>query len=116
MPISADWRNDADYEYCDDLTPEQVAFEFLRRNPDYDADFRKESDEPPKASTSDPAPAAARWGLRFRCRSAIAQRQGAGHLAAQPEPPAGHVDQHAAGHVRRTHAAGGPASHHQSCF
>ena len=68
VPISADWRNDADYEYCDNLTPEQVAFEFLRRNPDYDADYRKGSDESPTASTSEPAPAAARWGLRFRHR------------------------------------------------
>ena len=70
--MSGDWRNDADYDYCDDLTPEQVAFEFLRRNPDYKSDFRKGSDELPKASTSEPAPAAARWGLRFRCRSGCA--------------------------------------------
>ena len=60
-----DWRNDAGYDYCDDLTPEQVAFEFLRRNPDYEADYRKGSEEAATASTGDPAPAA-RWGLRFR--------------------------------------------------
>ena len=31
----SDWRDGSAYDYFDDLTPEQTAFEFLRRNPDY---------------------------------------------------------------------------------
>lgn len=83
MPIpGADWRIEADYNYCDQLNPEQAAFEFLRRNPDYNAAYRKLADgyagDPPPT----PAPSAARWGLRFRGRPRNAQRSDTGHLVA----------------------------------
>lgn len=34
-----DWRKPKDYAYCDALTPAGWAFEFLRRNPAYQADY-----------------------------------------------------------------------------
>jgi hypothetical protein len=35
-----DWRPPDDYAYCDSLTRDQWAWEFLRRNPDYQRDYR----------------------------------------------------------------------------
>lgn len=36
-----DWKNPEDYAYTESLTPTGWAFEFLRRNPKYQADFEK---------------------------------------------------------------------------
>jgi hypothetical protein len=36
-----DWRPLGDYAYCDHLTRDQWAWEFLRRNPDYQSDYRR---------------------------------------------------------------------------
>ena len=77
------WRIDADYNYFNQLTPEQAAFKFLRRNPDYNAACLKL----PDGSGGGSAPFAARWGLRLRGRSAAAQRPGASHLAAPAQSP-----------------------------
>jgi hypothetical protein len=66
-----DWRNGPAYEYFDDLGPDQVAFEFLRRNEDYAAEFAQLSES---SKHGDPPPALAQWGLRFRGRSAAPLR------------------------------------------
>lgn len=68
-----DWRNGLTYEYFDDLGPEQIAFEFLRRNPDYAAEFAQVSQQPPE---EEPPPTLAHWGLRFRGRSTAPSRSG----------------------------------------
>lgn len=63
------WRSDAAYDYIDALTPGDLAWEFLRRNPDY----RKSYLELIAVGRLDEGAArqlAARWGLRFRRRSA----------------------------------------------
>jgi len=36
-----DWRSSADYAACADLTRDQWAWEFLRRNPDYQSDYAR---------------------------------------------------------------------------
>jgi hypothetical protein len=36
-----DWRPPDDYAYCAPLTRDQWAWEFLRRNPDYQSDYRR---------------------------------------------------------------------------
>lgn len=59
-----DWRNGPAYDYFDALTPEQIAFEFLRRNAEYAAAYAAMI----RASTPDKESEiafAARWGLRF---------------------------------------------------
>lgn len=61
--LGGDWRNGPAYEYFDDLGPDQVAFEFLRRNDDYAGEFAKLSDSP---EHPDPPLPLAQWGLRFR--------------------------------------------------
>ena len=64
MPIAGgDWRIDTDYDYIDKLTPEQAAFEFLRRNPDYDAAYRDLPTEPDGGSSPATTSFAARLGV-----------------------------------------------------
>ena len=41
-----DWKNVAEYDYFDELTPEQTAYEFLRRNEDYVAAYKAAADAP----------------------------------------------------------------------
>jgi hypothetical protein len=52
LPDVASWREASAYDYWDDLAPEGLAWEFLRRNPDYQLAFAE--------GTAD----AAEWGLR----------------------------------------------------
>ena len=63
---AGDWRSAEAYEYVRDLDPADMAWEFLRRNPEYRQDFDRIVGDPP-----DPEREAAllhRWGLRFRER------------------------------------------------
>ena len=80
MPSIADWRSAAAYTYLNDLTPAELAWEFLRRNPDYQREYRttipKDADE-----DGGPESSAQRWGLQFRTRSGAARGQGSPHLA-----------------------------------
>lgn len=39
--VSKDWKNEKDYDYTKDHTPELWAWEFLRRNPEYRKDWEK---------------------------------------------------------------------------
>ena len=60
------WRNPEAYDYLDGLAAPDLAWEFLRRNPDYQRDYAALM-----ANPDDPAAAAAfraRWGLLFPCR------------------------------------------------
>ena len=91
-PAGNNWRNASEYDYFDDLTSEQVAFEFLRRNPEYDVAYNEHRNEPTGTSSSRSALFAAHWGLRFRGRSAAPQRPGADHLAAPAQSKIGGAD------------------------
>ena len=67
MSEDKDWRSEAAYDYIDKLTPGDLAWEFLRRNPDY----RKSYQELVNIGrlTEDIAREfAEQWGLRFRGR------------------------------------------------
>jgi len=73
MPPGFNWRSSATYEYLTESDPAEFAWEYLRRNPQYQQDYqttpRRES-EP-----DDSADASARlWGLRFRGRPQLAGR------------------------------------------
>ena len=52
--MARDWRNDADYEYIQDLDAAGLAWECLRRNPAYRGAFPNMTDRDAFA-----------WGLRF---------------------------------------------------
>jgi hypothetical protein len=56
-----DWRSRAAYDYATTMEAPGLAWEFLRRNPDYRADY-----EIARAEADDGAAGPARcWGLRF---------------------------------------------------
>lgn len=57
------WRNSDAYDYFDDLTPEQTAYEFLRRDPDYATAYRAAGDGP--EAEDELSAQAMRRGLRF---------------------------------------------------
>lgn len=57
------WRSAEAYDYLDDLSAADLAWEYLRRNPDYQNDFQTAS----QARGADGL--SARWGLRFPGRS-----------------------------------------------
>lgn len=64
MSEDESWRSETAYDYIDKLTPGDLAWEFLRRNPDY----RKSYEDAVAAGrlTEDVAREfAQKWGLRF---------------------------------------------------
>jgi Proteobacterial transcriptional regulator-like domain len=80
MPPVPDWRSADAYAYLNDLTPAELAWEFLRRNPDYQREFR--TTIPPNPDEDDgPERSAKHWGLQFLDRSGTARGQGAAGLA-----------------------------------
>lgn len=60
MPKS-EWRSPIAHHHTLSLDPADLAWEFLRRNPDYQAYFAGHSEDPGRKADS----AARRWGLRF---------------------------------------------------
>lgn len=64
-PDTSGWRDEAAYRFMDEAGVDELAWECLRRNVDYQQDFahlreRALLDEPLPRAISD------RWGLRFR--------------------------------------------------
>lgn len=62
-PDASRWRSADAYDYLDDLPAADLAWEYLRRNPDYQNDFETASRGGAAAALS------VRWGLRFPGRS-----------------------------------------------
>lgn len=58
-PDASRWRFADAYDYLDDLPAADLAWEYLRRNPDYQNDFRA------ARRGMDHEALSARWGLRF---------------------------------------------------
>jgi hypothetical protein len=86
MPAASDWRSSANYAYLNDLDPAELAWEFLRRNPDYQRDHRAPVRSDPGADEGNDA-SAKRWGLRFRRRSQVTRKSGAPVLVAAIRSP-----------------------------
>ena len=75
MPKHSDWRSAAAYDYVNDLDPAELAWEFLRRNPDYQREYRK------VLRLGGEEALAEQWGLRFRDRPGEGGRPGGCVLA-----------------------------------
>lgn len=71
MVAQAKWRDDEAYRYLEDLNPGELAWEFLRRNSDYQREVAASN------PLDDRAVAAlnAHWGLRFRDTSELARHE-----------------------------------------
>jgi hypothetical protein len=65
MSQPSDWRNASAYDYVLELTPSQLAWEFLRRNRSYQDDFLQLT---ALSAPLDHATFIERWGLCFRGR------------------------------------------------
>jgi Family of unknown function (DUF6499) len=63
-----DWRSAAAYAYVEDLNRAELAWEFLRRNPDYRRDYRAAARRA-AGQAEFPKPLILRWGLPFPDRS-----------------------------------------------
>ena len=78
------WLCEAAYAYLDDLSPSDLSWEFLRRNPDYQHDFEHAN---PVGASSEDASADGRiraWGLAFLGRSNAFVASADGVLATGP--------------------------------
>lgn len=77
-PDTSEWRDDAAYAFMDGAGVDDLAWECLRRNADYQRDYVRLLE---MASQDDPLPSAMsdRWGLRFR-GAARPLRRRPGHL------------------------------------
>ncbi|GAA0631406.1 hypothetical protein GCM10009424_00740 [Sphingomonas ursincola] len=65
MPKDAsDWEAASDYDYLDTLGPSDLAWEWLRRNEQYEDDFAA-FDRAPSEPGGTPDLIRERWGLRF---------------------------------------------------
>ncbi|MGV6876558.1 transcriptional regulator domain-containing protein [Pseudochelatococcus sp. B33] len=64
-PDASTWRTSAHYDHLDELTPSDLAWEWLRRNDEYDADFEASISESGDRETLTER-MQWRWGLRFR--------------------------------------------------
>ena len=62
MPPMREWRSEAAYAYLNDLKPAELAWEFLRRNPNYRRDYHTAAGE---AGEEGSEPLIPQWGLRF---------------------------------------------------
>ena len=80
MQPGSDWRSSATYEYLYDLDASELAWEFLRRNPDYQRAYR--ANPRPELVAEDGATRT--WGLRFRDRSGITFGSGLSCLVTAP--------------------------------
>lgn len=58
------WRSSSAYDYIDDLTPPQLAWECLRRNPDYQQDYARLAGRS-QVSDAEREEVCRKWGLRF---------------------------------------------------
>lgn len=61
-----DWRSGAAYDALDEVSLKGLAWEYLRRNPDYVADYERLAGAAGDGATS--IEVLKPWGLRFRCR------------------------------------------------
>ena len=70
LPDASGWRTSKRYDHVEDLAASDLAWEWLRRNEAYDADFKTLAQV-----GTDPLPLTDKirqhWGLRFPCRSPV---------------------------------------------
>ena len=86
MPRTTDWRSQEAVDALLELDRAGLAWEFLRRNPDYREDFRRTLQRIASGEISEEAAMtefSRRWGLSFRPRSRFAGEREPDDLAAR---------------------------------
>ncbi|MGK6313643.1 transcriptional regulator domain-containing protein [Neorhizobium sp. DT-125] len=79
------WRSETAYDYIEALTPGQIAWEFLRRNPEYRKAFQ-EFVSNGRISQQDAVAFAEQWGLRFPGRTTANRHRAADLLDPRNRP------------------------------
>lgn len=86
MPRTRDWRSQNAGDALKDLDRSGLAWEFLRRNPEYREDYRQALQRIASGAITEEAALAEisrRWGLSFRPRSRRASKPPPDDLAAR---------------------------------
>ncbi|WP_232845792.1 transcriptional regulator domain-containing protein [Aurantimonas marina] len=104
-PDTSRWRSSSTYDYLDDLIPSDLAWEWLRRNAEYQRDYA-EIERRPRAATQLTNLARLRWGVRFPCPPRFRCHRAACVLGAGSRSRHGHADGRATASWPRRHAAG----------
>ncbi|WP_367272053.1 DUF6499 domain-containing protein [uncultured Caulobacter sp.] len=76
-PDAGRWRSAEAYDYLATLSAAELAWEYLRRNPEYQTEFDLASGGAPTAGVN------ARWGLRFPGRPVARRADRRGLVAAR---------------------------------
>ncbi|QMW23241.1 transcriptional regulator domain-containing protein [Sandaracinobacteroides saxicola] len=90
-PDISHWRSSGRYEYVEDLVSPELAWEWLRRNEDYQHDFQT-AQAAPDANTTAADAARRKWGLRFPVVADPRRQRGRTHLGAHREHRRRNVD------------------------
>lgn len=83
-PDISHWRSFEHYDYVEDLVSPELAWEWLRRNEDYQRDFEAAQVEP-NADTAATEATRSRWGLRFPGVACPRRQRGRAHLGTHME-------------------------------
>lgn len=83
-PDISHWRSSERYEYVERLVSPELAWEWLRRNEDYQRDFEAAQVEP-DAGTMATEATMSKWGLRFPAVAGPRRQRGRAHLGAHRE-------------------------------
>jgi hypothetical protein len=87
-----DWRSAAAYDYAFDLDAADLAWEALRRHPDYQSGYDLAQRQEALGAEAGATSLARRWGLTFSRRPASARLRAARPLAARMERRHGDPD------------------------
>lgn len=105
MAAETSWRDASNYQYLHDLNPSELAWEFLRRNPEYEKEVAAIDPTDERAATA----LTAHWGLRFPDSSKPARHRRRGFLepGRRPDRPhSGAADGFDHAHVESQHRSG----------
>lgn len=97
MVAEFNWRDGKDYQYLEDLDPAELAWEFLRRNPEYEREIAASDPTDPSAATA----LTTHWGLRFPDTADATRHRRRNLLEPRRRPERPHP--HPAGHARDAH-------------
>ncbi len=71
MVAETNWRDPTNYRYLNGLNPSELAWEFLRRNPEYEMEVTASNPADDHAANA----LTAHWGLRFPGSAELARAQ-----------------------------------------
>lgn len=95
MPTISDWRSPRAAESLSNLDRAGLAWEFLRRNPNYRSDYRR-VDPIAEVGRRSPAGIGKKWGLSFRLQPRSLRNASPRNLAAGTVAHRRYPDRHAA--------------------